>query len=287
MQFYKVHNMAKFSRTWWGNKFIQALEQFTDENRLKRGSSYARGGKIKSFSIQENRISARVRGSVNPYFGVYKEPTYNIDIEIKPIAKKKWKQAIDKLSSKASVVSRLFLNEVPENIEDTFSELGLNLLPHSREDFKTNCSCPDYANPCKHIAGVYYLVASQLDQNPFLLFELRGLSKTELQDKLAASPLGKALSSQLDTQEIPVEISTSFYHKLEKEVINEKPNIKEFWLGKKRLPQTIEVASKSGVSAILIKKQGDYPLFWDRDNSFIEVMEELYERVKTKNQNLM
>jgi len=176
--------MAKFSRTWWGDKFIQALEDISDDSRLKRGRSYARNGKVKSFSIQENCISAKVRGSVNPYFGVYKEPTYKINIEIKPIAKTKWNQAIDKLSSKASIVSRLLLNEVPENIEDTFSELGLNLLPHSQEDFKTNCSCPDYANPCKHIAGVYYLVASQLDQNPFLLFELRGLSKTELQDKL-------------------------------------------------------------------------------------------------------
>ena len=279
--------MAKFSRTWWGDKFIQALEEFTDDNRLKRGRSYASGGKVKSFYIQRNCISAQVRGSVNPYFGVYKEPTYHIDIEIKSIAKTKWKQAIEKLSSKASIVSRLLLNEVPENIEDTFSELGLHLLPHSREDFKTNCSCPDYANPCKHIAGVYYLVASQLDQNPFLLFELRGLSKIELQEKLAASPLGKALSSELDNQEIPVEVSTSFYPQLEKKTINEKPELKEFWLGKKRLPQTIEVASTSGVSAILIKKQGDYPPFWNRDNSFIEAMEELYERVKTKNQDLM
>lgn len=279
--------MAKFSRTWWGDKFIQALEDFTDDNRLKRGRSYASGGKVKSFNIQRNCISAQVRGSVNPYFGVYKEPTYHIDIEIKSIAKTKWKKAIEKLSSKASVVSRLLLNEVPKNIEDTFSELGLNLLPHSREDFKTNCTCPDYANPCKHIAGVYYLVASQLDQNPFLLFELRGLSKTELQEKLAASPLGKALSSELDNQEIPVEISTSFYPRLEKQVINEKPKLKEFWLSKKRIPQTIEVASTSGVSAIIVKKQGDYPPFWDKDNSFIEAMEELYERVKTKNQNLI
>ncbi len=279
--------MAKFSRTWWGDRFIQALEEFTDDNRLKRGRSYASGGKVKSFKIQSNHINAQVKGSVNPYFGVYKEPTYKIDIEIKPIAQTKWKQAIEKLSSKASVVSRLLLNEVPENIEDTFSELGLNLLPYSREDFKTNCSCPDYANPCKHIAGVYYLVASQLDQNPFLLFELRGLSKIELQEKLAASPLGKALSSELNAQEIPIENCTSFYSKLEKKEVSHKPNPKEFWLGKKRLPQTIEVVSQSGVSAILIKKQGDYPPFWDKDNSFIETMEELYERVKTKNQNLM
>nr|WP_322711365.1 SWIM zinc finger family protein [Nostoc sp. ChiSLP03a]MDZ8212581.1 SWIM zinc finger family protein [Nostoc sp. ChiSLP03a] len=275
--------MAKFSRTWWGDRFIQALEAFTDDNRLKRGRSYASGGKVKSFEIDLNKITAKVRGSVNPYFGVYKEPTYNIEIQITPIAKTRWNEAIQKLSSKASIISRLLLNEVPENIEDTFSNLGLHLLPHSSKDFKTKCSCPDYANPCKHIAGVYYLVASQLDNNPWLLFELRGLSKAELQAKLADSPLGKALSEELNTKEIPLELSNSLYTQLEKQSLNQMPNAREFWLGTKRLPQTIEVATPGSICAILIKKQGDFPDFWHNDASFIETMEELYQRVKTKN----
>ncbi|MDZ7970425.1 MAG: SWIM zinc finger family protein [Nostoc sp. DedSLP03] len=275
--------MAKFSRTWWGDRFIQALEAFTDDNRLKRGRSYASGGKVKSFEIDLNKITAKVRGSVNPYFGVYKEPTYNIEIQITPIAKTRCHEAIQKLSSKASIISRLLLNEVPENIEDTFSNLGLYLLPHSSNDFKTKCSCPDYANPCKHIAGVYYLVASQLDNNPWLLFELRGLSKAELQAKLADSPLGKALSEELNTKEIPLELSNSLYTQLEKQSLNQMPNAREFWLGTKRLPQTIEVATPGSICAILIKKQGDFPDFWHNDASFIETMEELYQRVKTKN----
>ncbi|MBN3947763.1 MAG: SWIM zinc finger family protein [Nostoc sp. NMS7] len=275
--------MAKFSRTWWGDRFIQVLEAFTDDNRLKRGRSYASGGKVKSFEIDLNKITAKVRGSVNPYFGVNKEPTYNIKIEITPIAKTRWNEAIQKLSSKASIISRLLLNEVPENIEDTFSDLGLHLLPHSSKDFKTKCSCPDYANPCKHIAGVYYLVASQLDNNPWLLFELRGLSKVELQAKLADSPLGKALSQELNTKEIPLELSSSLYTQLEKQSLSKMPNAREFWLGTRRLPQTIEVATVSSVCAILIKKQGDFPDFWHNDASFIETMEELYQRVKTKN----
>lgn len=275
--------MPKFSRTWWGDRFIQALEAFTDDNRLKRGRSYATGGKVKSFEIDLNKITAKVRGSVNPYFGVYKEPTYNIEIQITPIAKTRWNEAIQKLSSKASIISRLLLNEVPENIEDTFSNLGLHLLPHSSQDFKTKCSCPDYANPCKHIAGVYYLVASQLDNNPWLLFELRGLSKAELQAKLADSPLGKALSEELNTKEIPLELYNSLYTKLEKQSLNQMPNAREFWLGTKRLLQTIEVATPGSICAILIKKQGDFPDFWHNDASFIETMEELYQRVKTKN----
>jgi uncharacterized Zn finger protein len=279
--------MTKFSRTWWGERFIKALEAFTDDARLQRGRAYASGGKVLSFNVELNHITAKVKGSINAYFGVHKEPTYNISIEITPIAKNKWNEAIKQLSSKASIVSRLLLNEVPENIENIFSELGLHLLPHSRKDFKTNCSCPDSANPCKHIAGVYYLVASELDNNPFLLFELRGLSKTELQAKLADSPLGKALSDELHTLEVTIDSSSSFYTQPEKESVLEKPSVREFWLSTKRLPQSLEVTTGSGVSAILIKKQGDFPAFWRKDNSFIETMELLYGRVKTKNQNLM
>jgi uncharacterized Zn finger protein len=279
--------MAKFSRTWWGKVFIEALESFTDSGRLQRGRSYANGGKVKSFEIDGNHITAKVRGSINPYFGVYKEPTYNISLEITPIAKSKWNLVVDKLSSKASTISRLLLNEVPENIDDSFAELGLHLLPHSRQDFKTKCSCPDYANPCKHIAGVYYLVAAQLDENPFLLFELRGLSKSELQAKLAQTPLGKILSEELNTKEVPLELSTSFYTRIEKRSLKEQPSAREFWLGTKRLPQTIDVPATNSVPAIAIKKQGDYPSFWHKDNSFIETMEELYQRVKSKNQDLI
>ncbi len=278
--------MAKFSRTWWGKVFIEALESITDDGRLQRGRSYARGNKVKSFDINGNKITATVRGSINPYFGVYKEPTYKIAIEIDSIAKAKWNLVVDKLSSKASTISRLLLNEVPENIEASFSELGLHLLPHSRQDFKTKCSCPDYANPCKHIAGVYYLVAAQLDENPFLLFELRGLSKSELQQKLAQTPLGKILSEELNNKDVPIELSDSLYTKVTKQAIQDKPSLKEFWLGNKRLPQTIDLATENTVPAIAIKKQGDYPSFWHKDQSFIATMEELYQRVRTKNKSL-
>lgn len=279
--------MAQFSRTWWGKRFIQALEEFTDSARLGRGRSYANGGKILEYKIDQNKITAKVKGSINPYFGVYKEPKYNTTIEITPISKTSWSKAIKSLSSKASFVSKLLMNEVPDNIESAFAELELHLLPHSKKDFKTSCSCPDYANPCKHIAGVYYLVASQLDHNPFLLFELRGLSKDELQAELAKSPLGQALSSELTAQEVPLVSAESYYTKLEKVAVAEKVNPREFWLGTKRLPSNIEVAEPASIPAILIKKQGDFPAFWQKDTSFISVMEELYQRVKTKNREVM
>jgi uncharacterized Zn finger protein len=279
--------MAQFTRSWWGQRFIEALESFTDPGRLGRGRSYARGGKVLNFHIDKNHITAQVKGSINPYFGVYKEPTYNISIELKAISEKDWERAIAHLSTNASIISRLLMNEVPETIEQSFAQFGLHLLPHDRKDFKTDCSCPDYSNPCKHIAGVYYQVASQLDHDPFLLFELRGLTRSELQTQLKQSPLGQVLAAELNPQLPEVEPVPSLYTPLEQQSIKELPSVREFWLGQKRLPQTIEPATPASVSAILVKKQGDYPPFWNKDQPFVATMEELYDRVRSKNQSLL
>lgn len=279
--------MGNFSRTWWGKRFIEALEEFTDNARLSRGRSYTRGGRIINHEIKGGKIMATVRGKVNPYFGVYKEPKYKTEIEIAHIPKAKWPDLIKSISSRAGFLSRLLMNEIPDNIEDSFSPLKLNLLPHSKKEIRTECSCPDWANPCKHIAGVYYLIASMLDHDPFLLFELRGLSKEKLQEELKKSPLGKILSEELNEKEIEIEKAGSFYTIPVKEEIKKKITATQFWRGEKRLPQTIEHASKAGIPAILIKKQGDYPAFWDKDVSFIETMEQIYAQVREKNKSVM
>jgi uncharacterized Zn finger protein len=272
--------MAQFSRTWWGQRFIKALEDFSDSARLGRGRSYARNGKIIQHQIKDSKITATVRGSINAYFGVYKEPLYGVEITIKPISVADWSKVIARLGSKASLISRLLLGEVPDNIETTFAELNLHLLPHNRQDFQTECTCPDYSNPCKHIAGVYYLVAAQLDQDPFLLFELRGISRSQLQQELAKSPLGKALATALGEGELPIVSTESYYTKPQKIALALPLTPKDFWQGQKRLPQTIEVGEVSSIPAVVVKKGGDFPPFWMQDNSFLEVMEELYERVR-------
>jgi uncharacterized Zn finger protein len=276
--------MAKqFTRTWWGKKFIEALEEFSDSARLGRGRSYARNGKIVQHQITNGKITATVRGSVNPYFGVYKEPLYKISIEIKQIAPSDRSKVIARLGSKASAISRLLLGEVPDNIDATFAELNLHLLPHNRKDFTTECSCPDWENPCKHIAGVYYLVAAELDRDPFLLFELRGISRSQLQQELAKSPLGKALASTLDEGKLAIE-STDSYHIKPKKIALKLPSTpKDFWQGAQQLPQTVQPIETATIPAVVIKKGGDFPPFWTQDNSFIEVMEEVYDRVRKKN----
>lgn len=279
--------MAQFSKTWWGKRFIEALEAFTEQGRLGRGRSYARNGKIKEYHFANGKITAKVRGSVNPYFGVYKEPLYNTTIEIKPIGAADWSKAIAYLGSKASLISKLLLGEVPDNIEEAFSHLKLHLLPHSRDDFQTHCSCPDYSNPCKHIAGVYYLVAAELDRDPFLLFELRGISRAKLQQELAKSPLGSALSSSLAQGELLPEPVDSYYTQPNSVPLPDSCQDREFWLSQKRLPQSLPAGSTTSIPALVVKKGGDYPPFWQKDVSFLAVMEELYQRVRAANKKAL
>jgi len=278
--------MAQQSKTWWGQKFIKALESFCDPNRLRRGRSYANPRKIINFERHQGDVLAHVRGSVNPYFGVYKEPLYTTEVKIVPIPKKDWTKIIQKLSTNASFVSRLLLNEIPENIQDCFEEAGYNFLPHSSQDFQTDCTCPDWSNPCKHIAGVCYWLAEELDHDPFLLFELRGLSRDALQKELRKTPLGNALASGLVGEEIEPEPVESYCTVPQTKTLPNSISLKEFWLGSQRIPEAPPSRGGAPVPGIVVKKQGDNPEFWDGDRSFLETMDEIYERVRTKYKNV-
>ncbi|WP_287129577.1 SWIM zinc finger family protein [Candidatus Cyanaurora vandensis] len=273
------------SRTWWGRRFITALEEFCDPARLSRGRAYLRNGRILSFVIADGRVTATVRGSVNPYFGTYTEPHYNTGLSLTPIPSQDWERIIARLASQASTVTRLLMNEVPEDIEASFVSCQ-TLLPEREQDFKTDCSCPDYENPCKHVAGVLYRLAAELDHNPLLLFELRGLSRAELHNQLRRDPLGQSLAAGLEEQSPVPELSAAYYTSPQLQTRPET-SLKEFWQGSKRLPQDLTAPEPTAIPALLLKTEGDYPAFWERENSFLAAMEGIYERVRTKNQSVL
>lgn len=274
------------SKTWWGQQFLAALESFTDPGRLSRGRSYSSDFRLKEFDIErDGLVFARVRGNKNAYFGVYEEPTYTTTIEFQPISRPLWNAVVALIATKAGVLSKLMMNEIPDNIEESFQTLGLDLLPKGRKDCIAQCSCPDYSNPCKHIAGVYYRVAQELDRDPFLLFELRGLPREALREELAKSPLGVALSEEMGQAATVAEPVASLLTRPEPQPVPQNVTLRDFWLGQKRTPPLPPKAAVT-VPAILIKKQGDFPPFWHRENSFIEAMEEFYERVRSKNKDI-
>jgi len=272
--------MSKYAKTWWGQRFLAALEDFTDSGRLARGRSYSTDNRIKQWLLQNGKVEAKLRGNINPYFGVYKEPTYKVSVQMTHLSEAQWQKIIQKLSLRASFIARLLVNEIPENIETVFAEAGVHLLPNNYKDFNVTCNCPDYEVPCKHIAGVCYRLAGQLDQDPFLLFEMRGLAPAKLLQALASSPLGKVLSDAKSGAPVELRPVDSFYTR---PVVAKQPqdiSLKGFWQGAKPLPNTIEPSQPATIPAMLIKKGGDFPAFWQKQNSFIEVMEDFYLRIR-------
>ena len=272
--------MSKHAKTWWGQRFIEALEDFTDSGRLQRGRSYSTDNRIKQWLLKDGKVEAKLRGNINPYFGVYKEPTYKVSVQMTHLSAAQWQKIIQKLTQRASFIARLLLNEIPENIENVFADLGVHLLPNSYKDFKVACDCPDYEVPCKHIAGVCYRLAGQLDQDPFLLFEMRGLPPEKLLQELANSPLGKVLSDAKSSATVELAPVASFYTRPILAELPQETSLKGFWHGQQPLPKEIEPSQAATIPAMLIKKGGDFPAFWHKQNSFIEIMEDFYVRMR-------
>ncbi|MBF0351149.1 MAG: SWIM zinc finger family protein [SAR324 cluster bacterium] len=275
--------MAKVSKSWWGKRFIKALEDLMEENHLKRGKSCLASNRIMSFNIERNMVTARIRGNTNPNYGIYREPQYSVSIQMGIIARRDWDDLIEQLGRNAAWITRLILGEVPDGIQEVFSRQGFPLLPESRDDFSTSCSCPDYMNPCKHVAGVYYKIAELLDHDPLLLFELRGLPRQELRDRLMKTPLGQALSARMDDDSNNLEIVPQLHRFTPVHAVELPPDLtlKTFWRSTEKFPQ-FEPSSPAQIVGGLIKKQGDYPAFWNRDNSFLEIMDIIYQQVRNK-----
>lgn len=274
--------MAPMSRTWWGQKFIAALEASSDDPaRLGRGRSYVHNGRIQSWTLKNSVVTAKVRGSVNPYLGVYKEPLYTTRLQFKPVSAVKWRRVLDDIGHRAGIIARLLIGEMPEAIETVFRNAGLNLLPVGMRDFTTDCSCLDSYNPCKHVAAVYYTLAAQLDQNPLLLFELRGLTQDKLRAALLATPLGHVLAEELLTDKLPApQPAASYFTRPQRQSL--AATYGDFWGDHLLLPAE-QVPSAPLLPTILARKGGERPAFWESEEPFIDTLAELYERVRKGN----
>jgi uncharacterized Zn finger protein len=157
---------GKFVQNWWATRWIEALKDLMDSGRLSRGRSYARRGQVLEIDLKPGNIKARVQGS--------RSTPYKVTISLKPLEDAQWEAVFDALAAQAIFSAQLLNREMPPDIEQVFEAVNVPLFPSSSHDLETSCSCPDWANPCKHTAAVYYLLGEQFDGDPFLLFKLRG-----------------------------------------------------------------------------------------------------------------
>jgi uncharacterized Zn finger protein len=174
---------GSFARSWWAEQWIAALERLVDSGRLSRGRRYARKGQVLSIEETKDGVAARVQGS--------QSKPYKISIQITPLSDVQWEKVIDALAEQAIFTAQLLAGEMPQEIEQAFSAAGVSLFPAKRGDLKTDCSCPDYANPCKHVAATHYILGERFDEDPFLLFRLRGRTQEQVLQALRQRRVGQ------------------------------------------------------------------------------------------------
>lgn len=190
----------KFVKNWWANRWIAALTPLMDAGRLSRGRSYARRGQVMDIHVEPGIVVSRVQGT--------RPRPYKVTIRLKPLSDRQWEKVLDALAGQAIFAAQLLNGEMPPDVEQVFQAVSVPLFPDNRGDMVTSCSCPDSANPCKHIAAVYYLLGERFDEDPFLLFELRGRNQEGVTAALRqrrAAEAGSAEMSFTPTTVAPVD----------------------------------------------------------------------------------
>lgn len=165
-----------YGKTWWGLQWLNTLSNIDYDNRLPRGKSYANKGSVTKITIKGNRIEAKVAGS--------RPKPYNVDITLPPFFEPELGNFISQLAKKPTIISKLLNRELDPEVLTIAENLGLKVFPKQWTDFKMQCSCPDWAVPCKHLAAVVYKVSAEIDNNPFLVFELHQVNLIEELHKL-------------------------------------------------------------------------------------------------------
>ena len=186
-----------FGTTWWGRAWVDALEQRAklDPNRLPRGRTYARKGTVSGLEIGAGTMTARVRGS--------RPQPYKVTITMRQFGAGEWDTLLGVVGTRLGHAAALLDGELPGELAEQAREAGADLLP-GPGDLRPRCSCPDSASPCKHVAAVYYLVADEVDRDPFVLFLLRGRPRVDVLAELRA----RRSPTRADAPKLPKRLDT-------------------------------------------------------------------------------
>ncbi len=220
------------SREWWSQRWLELLDSYRFKKRLERGRNYARQGNVLSIDFEGAKVLARIQGSEA-------EP-YKVSLSLDTFTEEQWGYIVETMSQKAIFAAKLLAGEMPQNIEEVFTANGLSLFPFTLADVHSQCSCPDRANPCKHIAAVYYQLGDRFSEDPFVLFQLRGRTKEQIISDLRQLRRANIEFSEVETPEYKQPTSQNQY-----------TNLEDFWQYKQSLePSLVVIAPSTGETVL-------------------------------------
>ncbi|MFN7971521.1 MAG: SWIM zinc finger family protein [Acidobacteriota bacterium] len=248
-----IRSRSQGGRSWWARRFLEAMAGSPIGGRMARGKSYATHGQTTAIDVGKGRVSARVQGS--------RPKPYDVEIRLRTIPEATWRSISAALAGRAMLAAELLSGQMPEEIEEVFADLHAPLFPIDAADLATQCSCPDEANPCKHIVAVLFLLAEELDRDPFLLLKLRGKERDELLALMA--PGGAAVAQRDEAVARPATAA-----------LDADP--RSFWHGRE-LPVDFHGKVEMARSpAALVRRLGPFP-FWRSEASIADALAPTYE----------
>jgi uncharacterized Zn finger protein len=230
------------------------MESIGAAQRLERGKRYARAERVLEVDIEPGLVTADVQGS--------RYDPYHVELGIRVFTAEEWERAVEALASQALFSAKLLAGEMPENVEEAFSGLGLSLFPSSAKELSMSCSCPDAVVPCKHVAALHYVLAEKLDDDPFLLFRWRGKPRERILSELRRTRAAEA-SGRAATKSSSASLEES---------------IDDFWKLGESFPSISISVEPPAVSASLLKRLG-LPVFWKAHPEIRGSLERLYAKV--------
>lgn len=251
-----VCQQGKFGAEWWSQRWIQIIESYHLGVRLTRGKSYARMGQVLSIEFMPGLIFAVVQGT--------RPKPYEVSIKLLTWSDAEWEKVVNFIQFRPEIMSQLFSNRLPPSLEAELSLLGLYLFPQQFVEFSTDCSCPDWSNPCKHIAAVFYLIAEALEKNPFLLFELRGRDRESFLEMLLPQE-GLLTETDLDGGSVAL-------------------SLEHFWREVLEETELVYFPEEITQSAGIIHQMGPFPMWQGQQNFFVfwEQQYKLYTQLALK-----
>lgn len=256
---------------WWVIRWLELLDSYRFKKRLERARNYAREGHVLSIEFSGAKVLAKVQGTE-------KEP-YQVSLSLEPFSDEDWDFIIESLSKKAIFSAQLLAGKMPDNIERVFTENGLSVFPFTLSDVHSRCSCPDKANPCKHIGAIYYQLAERFSEDPFIIFQLRGRTKIQILERLR-----QLRKQHINSQETSSENTKKVLRKEQKIEVkeqqeNQELDVKKFWQYKESLDPSLVVIVPPTDSKTVLDVLGKIPLAYEEAKIVKEYLQQVYQMV--------
>lgn len=166
----------KIVASFWGQAWCDNLESYSDfANRLPRGRTYVRNGSVIDLQIEPGKIHAIVSGS----------EIYRVTVKIRTLAVKSWQCIKQDCSRSIASLIDLLQGRFDQGVMQRLTERNTGLFPQPAE-IQMECTCPDWAQLCKHVAATLYGVGARLDSAPEMLFTLRSVDHLDLVSQAVA-----------------------------------------------------------------------------------------------------